>query len=401
VAPRRIVVVGASLAGLRAAETLRRRGFDGELTIVGAERHAPYDRPPLSKQLLAGTVEQSACALRRSPDLDATWRLGTAATALDPARGRLRLADGAELRFDGLVLATGCAPRRWPGELPAGVHVLRGLDDALALRTDALGARRVAVLGAGFIGCEVAATLRRAGVAVALIDVLPHPLAPLGPVLGGLCARIHAEEGVELHLSRRVAAFEGAPRLTAIRLDDGTRVEADVALLALGAVADVRWLAGSGLRLEDGVVTDAWCFADARRRIVCAGDVAVFPHPLAGERPVAIRHWSNAVEQAAAAAGNLLAPEDERRRYEPVPSFWSDQYDVRIQSVGLPERAQTLELVEGSLETRRLVALGHRAGRLVGAIAFNSAAGIAAPRRQLAEQLQRTTAAADAHVASA
>jgi NADPH-dependent 2,4-dienoyl-CoA reductase/sulfur reductase-like enzyme len=260
----------------------------------------------------------------------------------------------------------------------------------VALRAAIARARRVVVLGAGFIGCEVAATLRTAGVAVTLVDVLAHPLAPLGAALGEVCAGLHLAHGVELRLGRRVAALEGDGRLTGVRLQDGERIAADVAVVALGAAPAVGWLEASGLAGRDGVPVDRHCFADEARRIVCAGDAAVFPHPLVDSGPVAIRHWSNAAEQAPVAAANLLAAPGERRAYAPVPSFWSDQYDVRIQSVGFPALADRVEIVDGSPQEGRLLAVAERGGRLIGAVAFNSARRLVEYRRALADSVAAT-----------
>jgi NADPH-dependent 2,4-dienoyl-CoA reductase/sulfur reductase-like enzyme len=386
-APRRAVVVGASLAGLRAAETLRARGFAGELTVVGAERHPPYNRPPLSKQLLAGTMDLDRCTFKQKPDLGATWRLGVAATGLDLARREVALADGARLPFDRLVIATGAAPRPWPGgPVPDldGIFALRELDHALALHAAAAAARRAVILGAGFIGCEVAATLRGLGVEVTLVDIAPHPLAPLGPELGALVAALHAEHGVDVRMSTRVAGFEGeGGRIAGVRLAGGERLPADLLLIAVGAKPNVEWLAGSGLRVGRGLVCDRFCLVEGAEGVAGAGDVTEFPHPLADGELVHIEHWSNAAEQGVAAAANLLAAPEERTPYEPVPSFWSDQYDVKVQSVGFPEAGE-LRVVEGSLEERRFVAAAARRGRLTGAVAFNSARRIPWYRRQVA-----------------
>jgi 3-phenylpropionate/trans-cinnamate dioxygenase ferredoxin reductase component len=393
----RILIVGGSLAGLRTAEALRSRGFAGDLTIVGAEHHRPYDRPPLSKQLLAGTMGPEDCALGQHADLAAEWMLGRRAVSLDRSARRVCLDDGSEAPYDILVIATGCGSVAWPVPEQAalgGVHTLRSLDDALALRESVASASRVAVLGAGFIGCEVAATFRSAGLAVTLVDLLAQPMAPLGHLLGGWCAKLHETRGVDLRLGCRIAALEGHGRLTAVVLESGERIPVDAAVVALGARPEVAWLDGSCLELRGGVVTDRYGFADPERRIACVGDVAVFPHPLAGGGLVSIRHWSNAAEQARVVAANLLAEPAEQLAYEPVPSFWSDQYEVKIQSVGLPERATRVEVVDGGSAEERSVAVAWRDDELVGAIAFNSARRLGEYRRELAARMAQSSPAA-------
>jgi len=409
----RIVVVGASLAGLRAAQALRSAGHAGELVVVGDERRRPYTRPPLSKQLLAGahTVEQ--CDLP-CDGLEATWRLGAAATGLDRAGRRLLLADGDALAYDRLIVATGCRARRWrgPGAELAGLHTLRDVDDALALRRELeRGSPRVAVVGAGFVGAEVAATARGLGLDVTLIDVAPHPLLPLGPLLGERCARLHRDHGVALRLATGVRGFRGSgggagtgaaaagagaadgaaagaagrERVAAVVLEDGGEVAADVVVVALGAIPNSEWLAGSGLTLDPGVVCDATLTSVDDPDVLCAGDATSWPHPLADGATVRVEHWTNAAEQGAAAARNALAPAAERTPYVAAPYFWSDQYDVKIQAVGLPGRAERIELVEQSPAGDRLVAVGVRDGRAIAAIAFNAARRLAWYRRRLAD----------------
>jgi 3-phenylpropionate/trans-cinnamate dioxygenase ferredoxin reductase component len=381
---RPIVIVGASLAGLRAAQAIRKAGHDGRVVVVGAERHAPYTRPPLSKELLAGEHEADRCALPGG-DVDVEWRLGTVATGLDLARREVVL--GAErLGYDRLLIATGARPRHWPGEPIEleGVHMLRDLDDSLALRA-ALDARpRLAVVGAGFIGCEVAATARKRGLDVTLIDIADHPMTALGPAVGVRCADLHRARGVELRLGAGVDGFEGAGRLEAVRLADGSRVEADLALVALGAIPNTDWLADSGLELQPGVVCDATLAARDADGVFCAGDVAAWPHPMADHGIIRIEHWTNAAEQGAAAGRNLLAPPEERAPYNAVPYFWSDQYDVKIQSVGLPARAERVTVLEATPEGDRLVLGGERDGRLVAAIGFNAMRRLAFYRGRLA-----------------
>jgi 3-phenylpropionate/trans-cinnamate dioxygenase ferredoxin reductase subunit len=382
---RPIVIVGASLAGLRAAQAIRGAGHDGRVVVVGAEDRLPYTRPPLSKELLAGAQEAEHCALP-SEKVDVEWRLGTRATALDLARREVVLASDERLGYEKLLIATGARPRRWPGdpiELD-GVYMLRDLDDALALRAAFAERPRLAVVGAGFIGCEVAATARKLGLDVTLIDVADQPMTALGPAVGERCADMHRAHGVDLRLGGGVDGFEGAGRLEAVRLADGTRVEADVAVVALGAIPNTDWLADAGLELEPGVVCDATLAARDAQDVFCAGDAAAWPHPMADGALIRIEHWTNAAEQGAAAARNLLAAPDERTPYAAVPYFWSDQYDVKIQSVGLPARAERVTVLEASPDGDRIVLGGERDGRLVAAIGFNAARRLAFYRGRLA-----------------
>jgi 3-phenylpropionate/trans-cinnamate dioxygenase ferredoxin reductase component len=383
---RPIVIVGASLAGLRAAQAIRTAGHEGPVVVVGAERHLPYTRPPLSKELLKGEQDAGQCALPCA-DLDVEWRLGTRATGLDHARRELRLDGGDVLAYDRLLIATGARARPWPGdplELE-GLFMLREVDDALALRAALAAKPRLAIVGAGFIGCEVAASARKLGIEVTVIDVAPQPMPALGEDLGARCADLHRAHGVELRLGTGVEGFEGNGRLEAVRVADGSRVEADVAVVALGAVPNTEWLADSGLELQPGVVCDATLKARDADHVFCAGDAAAWPHPMADGGVIRIEHWTNAAEQGAAAARNLLAAPDERKPYDAVPYFWSDQYDVKIQAVGLAARAERVEVLEAAPDGSRFVAAGVRDGRVVAAVAFNAARRLAFYRRRLAE----------------
>jgi 3-phenylpropionate/trans-cinnamate dioxygenase ferredoxin reductase subunit len=383
----RVVVVGASLAGLRAAEAVREQGHDGALLVVGEEEHPPYTRPPLSKQLLAGEMEREKVDLRWG-EVEAEWRLGVRAEGVDPARRRLALAGGEELEYDGLVVATGCRPRPWPraGQLPEGVFMLRRVDDALALRAALLGAGRLIVVGAGFIGCEVAATARSLGVEVVLCDIAQTPMPSLGPELGAACAGLQLDHGVELVMGRAIEGFEGDGRLERVRMADGTHFDAEVALVALGAVPNIEWLQHSGLDVSQGLVCDATCAAVGHSDVVGAGDVAAWPHPLADGELVRVEHWSNAAEQGALAGANLVRPVGHRVAYDSVPAFWSDQYDVKVQSVGFPARAERVRVLEGAVGERRFVAAGERDGRLVAAVGFNAARRMPWYRRHIAER---------------
>ncbi len=380
---RRIVVVGAGLAGLRAGQELRENGFDGELSIVGDETHLPYNRPPLSKQVLAGEMEPADCAFPLG-DLDATWVLGRPAAGLDTGGRTVQLADGGELPYDGLVIATGRRAREWPEPLPhAGFHVLRGLDDAIALREAVEANPRVVIIGAGFIGCEVAATLRKRGLEqVALVDVAPHPMPVLGPDFGKRATQLHTEHGVQLHLNTKVDRFEGAEHVEAVHLTDGTRLDADLVLIALGSTPNTEWLAESDLVLEDGnVLCDERCFAVGHTDIVAAGDVATWPHPRV-DAAIRVEHWTNACDMARRAARNLLDPAT-AEDYAPVPTFWSDQYDAKIKAVGLWARVQQVAVVDEDPEAGQLVFEGHSGDDLVGALMVNKNKAFIDYRRKL------------------
>jgi NADPH-dependent 2,4-dienoyl-CoA reductase/sulfur reductase-like enzyme len=358
----RIVVVGASAAGLAAVETLRREGYDGTLTLVGDEPHPPYDRPPLSKQVLAAEWEPDRVALRTPADLaglDLDLRLGAAATALDLAGQEVWLSDGAQLSYDGLIIATGVRPRRLPGE---GAHVLRTLDDDLTLRERLGPGRRLVVVGAGFLGAEAAAVAWCLGAQVTLLEPAPVPLAhAVGTQVGQVLAQAHVEHGVNLRTGVSVTEVtdEG------VRLADGEEIEADEVLVAIGSLPNTAWLADSGLSVGDGVVCDEYC--EAARNVYAAGDVARWYNPLFGTS-MRIEHRTNAAEQGMAAARNLLGA-DTRRPFAPVPYFWSDQYDMKIQAYGYLRGHDEVAVVDGDLGERRFVAAYRTGDRLTGALA--------------------------------
>jgi NADPH-dependent 2,4-dienoyl-CoA reductase/sulfur reductase-like enzyme len=381
----RLVVVGASLAGLRAAQAARAAGFAGELVVLGDEPHLPYTRPPLSKELLAGASTAEQCALPHQA-LEVRWRLGNAATSLDRSARRVTVEGGEELAYDRLVLATGCRARRWrgPGAALSGVHTLRSLDDALALREALAAGHHLVVVGAGFIGCEVAASARRLGVEVTLLDIAPHPMLPLGPELGRRCQAMHEARGVEIRCGVGIEAIVGDSRVRAVALSDGDELRADAVLLALGAQPNVEWLDGSGLELETGVACEATLTTTADPDILAAGDLITWPHPLAGGARVRVEHWTTAAEQGQLAGRNALLEPEDRAPHVAPPYFWSDQYETKIQAVGFPNLAERLEIVEEEPEAGRLVATGSRDGQLVAAVAFNAAKRLAAYRRQLA-----------------
>ena len=382
-----IVVVGGSLAGIRCAEALRRKGFSGRLSLVGDEDECPYDRPPLTKELLRGDRQPDQIRLNKPEafeKLDLDLHLGKRAESLDPGAKRVTLEGGARLDYDGLVIATGATARPLSGAPAlAGVYTLRKLADALALRADLERSPRVAVVGAGFIGAEVAATCRARGLEVCLIEPLPTPMARVLPApIGEFCAAAHIDRGVDLRLGVGVSALVGDERVEAVRLSDGHELPADVVVVGIGAFPETRWLESSGLELADGVVCDERCATKAPG-VVAAGDVARWHHPGYGEA-IRIEHWTNAVEQADAAAERLLAGES-AAPFAPVPFVWSDQYELKIQAVGRVAPDDEMAVVHGTLDEGRFVALFGREGRLSGALGVNRVRQLMGYRRLLRE----------------
>ena len=326
---QRIVVVGASLAGLRAAETLRDRGFDGELTLIGEEPHLPYDRPPLSKQVLQGTWEPDQTFFRKKEGYDALaldMRLGVRAMSVDPRAKRVTLAGGTFADYDRLIIATGARVRTLPGIAPrSGLLVLRGLDDAIALRRELMHATHVAIVGAGFIGLEVAASCRARGLHVTVIESSSAPLSPvLGPALCEMIAAMHRDHGVDLRTGVAVTdVFGPESRVAGVALSDGSRIAADVVVVGIGVTPNTEWLEGSGLTLDNGIVCNG--SGEAAPGVYAAGDVARVANRWHGDSP-RIEHWTNAVEQAVHAAENALAGPAAGTSFSSVPYFWSDQY---------------------------------------------------------------------------
>jgi 3-phenylpropionate/trans-cinnamate dioxygenase ferredoxin reductase component len=371
----RITIVGASLAGIRTAQGLRSKGFDGTITLIGDEERPPYDRPPLSKQILAGTRQPEQTVLVQADDLaalDLDLRLGQRATELDLDGREVGLTGGDRVSFDAVVVATGATPRELPGTPDlAGIHALRTLDDALAIRAHLEASPKVVVIGAGFIGAEVAATARGRGLDVTVLEVLPVPLGhALGTQMGLVCAGLHLDHGVELRCGVGVAGFEGSDRVERVVLSDGTHVEADLVVVGVGVRPASDWLAGSGLDVSDGVVCDATLQAVGAPFVYAAGDVARWDHRLYGEQ-VRIEHWTNANDQGRSVAANLLSGPDAAEPFAPVPYVWSDQYDRKIQVLGRCRADDTVEVVFGSTDDRRFLALYGRDGRLTGALGFS------------------------------
>ncbi|MFE3453145.1 NAD(P)/FAD-dependent oxidoreductase [Nonomuraea sp. NPDC059194] len=382
-----VCVVGASLAGLLTARALRGQGYTGRLVLVGEERHRPYDRPPLSKDFLKGAIGEADLALEgEGEELDIEWRLGVAATALDAAARRVTLSDGTSIRADGIVIATGAAARELPGSRGlAGVHTLRTLDDARALRGDLESARRMVVIGGGFIGAEVAATARDLGLDVTLVESGTAPLAGvLGQSMAEAIATLHERRGVRLVRGAYVTELTGTElggtelggtelggtgRVDGVRLADGTHLPADVVVVGIGAIPNTSWLEGSGIELGDGVVCDeggGTCVPG----IVAVGDCAAWFDPAQG-RHHRVEHWTGARQRAAVAAATLLSggtarPEPARPAY-----FWSDQYDIKIQFIGHASAADSVTVEEGDPADHSFLAVYRQGERPVAVLGVN------------------------------
>ncbi|MFD5813126.1 NAD(P)/FAD-dependent oxidoreductase [Streptomyces sp. NPDC127038] len=394
----RVVVAGASMGGLRAAEQLRAAGWTGAVTIVGDEPHMPYNRPPLSKEVLAGKASFESLAFTpKAAAADVEWRLGTGITAARLDERTVELADGERLSYDGLVVATGMRPRRLRCRGPlVGRHTVRTLTDAQILR-DALirpGAR-VVVVGAGFIGCEVAATAVGLGAAeVTVVDPLPLPMAgPLGDLLGQALLKRHEERGVRFALGTGVAGFEGGERVTGVVLGDGTVLPADVVVESVGSVANTEWLDGNGLDLSDGVLTDEHLRVGGRPEVVAVGDIARFPNARYDGVPRRVEHWSIPTDTAKHAARILAAhlggTEAELAPFAPLPTFWSDQHEFRLQSFGSPLLGKDdVRILEGDPDGDVVVGY-HTGDLLVGVVALggqSAAMRAAGYRAQLLKQ---------------
>ena len=368
----RIVVVGSSLAGLRTIEALRRRGHEGEIVALSAESDWPYDRPPLSKQFLKGDWEIDKLSLRRQgfDDLGVEWRLGVSAHSLDLDGRRVALSTGDSVEYDGLVLATGASPRMIPGMADReGVHVLRSLEDARGLRAALDQGGRLVVIGAGFIGMEVAASARERGLEVVVIEAMEAPLLRgLGRRLGELVGQRHRDHGVDLRCGVGVQGLLGEGAVSGLSLSDGSTLEVQNVLVGIGVVPEVAWLEGSGLEVDNGILCDA-TGATSTEGVVAVGDCARWFSPRRGEA-VRHEHWTSAVEQSDVAATRLLCGAAEAKPLDSVAYVWSDQFEMRLALVGEPAAGDTMHVSHGALNEDRFLALLGRQSRLVGAVSM-------------------------------
>jgi NADPH-dependent 2,4-dienoyl-CoA reductase/sulfur reductase-like enzyme len=380
-----VAVIGASLAGLSAARALRDQGFDGSVTIIGGEPHRPYDRPPLSKAFLAGDVDEDEFRLEDDGEhLEARWILGVRAVGLDSLGRRVTLSDGSELTADGVVVATGAAARWLPGaQRIDGAHVLRTLDDAYALRAELLPGSRAVIIGAGFIGAEVASTARGLGLNVTLVETARTPLSlQVGQHVGARLADLHAEHGTTLHVGVGVVGLTGSDRVTGVELVDGRRLPADVVVIGIGAVPAIGWLKGSGIAVGDGIVCDSGG-ASSIPSVVAVGDCAAWfdPFSRAHER---IEHWAGAVERADTAVATLLAGGTNAGGPASQPYFWSDQYGSRIQFAGSTRADDEVVIEEGE---KGFLAVYYRQGNPVAVLGVDQVRQFTHARRQLVREL--------------
>ncbi|MBP2703048.1 FAD-dependent oxidoreductase [Microbispora sp. RL4-1S] len=384
---RSVAVVGASLAGLWAARALREQGFDGRLTLIGAEPHRPYDRPPLSKEFLAGTMTEADLALEDAgEDLGAEWRLGVPAAGLTPrgsAGYAVTLGDGTSVAADGVVIATGATARSLPWNLP-GVHTLRTLDDARALRADLVPGRRLVVVGAGFVGAEVAATAHSLGLDVTIVEIAPAPSArALGSRMGHALAGLHEDRGVRVLCGVAVRAVTGGDRVDGVLLDDGRSLPADVVLAGIGASPAVGWLAGSGVDLcgdsgdpggsSGGSGGGVRCDAGGATNlpgVVAVGDCAAWYDPGLG-RHHRVEHWTGAVRRPETAARTLLSGGAAEPGAPEPPYLWSDQYGLRVQFAGHAGPADEVTVEEGDVDARSFLAVYRRDGRATAVLAVD------------------------------
>lgn len=385
-----VVIVGAGLSSLRTAESLRKAGYSEPILVIGDEAHHPYNRPPLSKEALSAGIDPASLEFRRKSSVDdVVWHLGSPVVSSNLSEHFIGLANGESITMSGLVVASGIRPRKLPIPGPeSGRFVLRTADDAAGLRERLQPGTRILIMGAGFIGCEVAATARALGCEVTVVALDAEPMIrPLGIELGAAMRRHHQSHGVEFHLGRTVAEFLGKETITAALLDDGTVVETDVVLEAIGSVPNTEWLEGNGLDLSNGVLTDCYLrVVDAPLPAVAVGDVARHPNALFPGGTYRIEHWNMPTEMgkfAGSTLATLLRKTDPTgNTFRGLPSFWSDQYDLQLQSFGIPGAAEESRLIDGSYDHDCIVEYHNESG-LVGVIGVNRTADLAPYRQQL------------------
>ncbi len=383
-----IVVVGGSVAGLSAIEALRGDGYSGRLTLVGEEHHSPYDRPPLSKQVLSGKWPEDRISLRSSKEyasLDLDFKMGRTAVGLDQARRAVKLDDGQELAYDKLIIATGVRARKLPfGHNLQGVHTLRTLDDCRQLNAELLEYQKVVVVGAGFLGTEVAATARGLGRQVTMVYPESLPISGLGLIVGKRLADLHHQNGVRLRFNSKPISFQSAgQRVSEVSLDTGEALPADLVVVAIGSSPAVDWLSNSGLTLDDGVVCDK--FLRAAEHIYAIGDVAKWYHPCLRAH-LRVEHRMNAVEQGISVAQDLLRGEVE---FKAIPFFWTDQYELKIQGYGCFPPNAVVKIVDGDPNSAAFVTAYEDKGRLVGVLGWNAFKQLARWRTLLKESFEQ------------
>lgn len=389
-----VVIVGSSVAGVRTAQSLRSIGYRNEIIVIGEESELPYDRPPLSKDFLSGITgadEIRLISAEAAAEADIKLRLGEAAVGVDTEAKVIQLAGGDTIPYDKLVLATGARARPSPWQTASGLHVLRSLGDAQRLREDLLRGGELVIVGAGFIGAEIASTAQSLGLSVTMIDPQPIPMSRvLNEEVGNWFAELHGRHGVRSIFGVGVEDVTGRQGELVVRLSDGAELAADTVVVGIGAVPNTEWLSGSGLEIENGVVCDEYCRAQGVESVFAVGDVARWrqPHSLYDSslmRWARAEHWTNAVDQAACVAHNIVYP-GEMRAYNPTPYVWSDQYDWKVQIVGRTGSELQHSIVDtGGVDEKAAALYGDDEGRLVGAAVVNWPKALIECRRALAE----------------
>lgn len=390
---KRVVIVGAGLGGLRAAESLRSNGFTGSITIVGDEKYQPYNRPPLSKEALKSGIAPKDLHFRQRDSIaDVQWLLGEGATQLNLADQTVALADGQLLAFDGLVIATGIRPRLLPIPGPtAGLYTLRTINDAQALKAAIKPGHNIVIIGSGFIGCEVAATAVALGAKVHVVSLDSEPMIrPLGAELGAAMRRRHEAQGVVFHLGRTVTQFDGTDHITGVTLDDGEVIATEVVVEAIGSVTNTEWLEGNGLDLTDGVLVDsAMRVIGTDVPVVAVGDIARHPNARYADNYLRIEHWNMPTETGKRAGATLAALLNEQplsdQEFTALPSFWSDQYEYQLQSYGVPGLAAQSVLVSGDFDGPCIVEYRDEADRVIGVVGIDTIKELMPYRKQLME----------------